>query len=419
MIPHFARLRIFARMVAIQGLATPLASLAASLGGTVTNKTTGKPAAGEDVVLINLQNGMQEAGHTKTDSHGNFTFDTPDGPHLIRVDHQKASYFRPAPPGTQSVAIDIYDVAEKVKIEAWVARVEADNQGLHVTHNYFVQNDSQPARTQFSDHSFEMYLPTDAQIEGSAAQSPGGMAVTSAPVPMGDPGHYAFIFAIRPGETRFQVTYRIPYSGNYTFKPRISLPADNVAVLLPLAMKFYPSNSALYQSIQDQPGMQTFLLRNASPKQSLDFTVSGTGSLPREAQGQPDQGGGGGAGAMGGGAGGAAAAGGENRPGGGLGVPVNGDETWVSKYKWWLIAGVTLLLVVEAAFLVRNSQVLPVMRPVDLRNRGAGFRRGQFQQPTFRLPLLQLHRQRWPHRHKPTLRRPMAGRSHVPCFSPR
>jgi hypothetical protein len=377
MIPINVSPRSCARILAFLAFATPLMSLAASLTGTVTNKTTGKPASGDDVVLINLQQGMQEAGRTKTDSHGNFSFDVPDGPHLLRVDHQKASYFRSSPPGTQSVAIDIYDVAEKVegvRIEASVARVEADNQGLHVTHNYFVKNDSMPARTQFSDHAFEVYLPADAQVEGSAAQSPGGMAVNSAPVPMSDPGHFAFIFAVRPGETRFQVTYRIPYSGSYTFKPRLSLPADNVAVLLPKSMKFTPSSAALYQSVPDDPSIQTFLLRNASPKQALEFSVSGTGSMPREAQGQPqgDQGGGAAGGAMGAG-GGQSAAGSDTRPGGGLGVPVGGDETWVSKYKWWLMAGVTLLLVVGAAVLVRSRQAPvtnaaggpPVPRPLS------------------------------------------------------
>ncbi len=328
--------------------------------GTVTDKTTNKPAAGDDVVLINLQAGMQEAGRTKTDAKGNFSFDTPDGPHLIRVDHQKASYFRSAPPGTQSVAIDIYDVSEKVngvRIEASVARVEADKQGLHVTQNYFVKNDSTPARTQLSDHSFEIYLPTEAQVEGSAAQSPGGMAVNSAPVPMSDPGHFAFIFAIRPGETRFQVAYRIPYNGSYTFKPRISLPTENVVVQLPKSMTFTPSTTATYQSIPEDPNLQTFLLKNANPKQVLDFSVSGIGSMPREAQGQPEQGGG----AMGAGGGampgaGGAEAGSDTRPGGGLGVPVGGEETWVSKYKWWIMAGVGLLLVIAAAFLVRSKK---------------------------------------------------------------
>ena len=80
--------------------------------------------------------GMRESTTTTTDATGHFTLDLPDqGPHLIRVDHQKAGYFRIAPPGTQSVEIDVYDVAEKVagvSTQADVMRFETDRQGLHV-----------------------------------------------------------------------------------------------------------------------------------------------------------------------------------------------------------------------------------------------------------------------------------------------
>ena len=53
-----------------------LASLASAqtLTGTVKNSTTGKPAAGDDVVLLSLGQGMEEAGRTKSDAKGNFSF---------------------------------------------------------------------------------------------------------------------------------------------------------------------------------------------------------------------------------------------------------------------------------------------------------------------------------------------------------
>ena len=52
-------------------------ALADSITGIVTNKTTNKPAAGDDVVLIRLQQGMQEASRTKTDAKGRFTLEVP------------------------------------------------------------------------------------------------------------------------------------------------------------------------------------------------------------------------------------------------------------------------------------------------------------------------------------------------------
>jgi 5-hydroxyisourate hydrolase-like protein (transthyretin family) len=75
-----------------------------SITGVVTNKTTNKPSAGDDVVLIRLAQGMQEASRTKTDAKGRFTLEIPNGDnqlHLVRVTHDKANYFRTAPQGTQ------------------------------------------------------------------------------------------------------------------------------------------------------------------------------------------------------------------------------------------------------------------------------------------------------------------------------
>ena len=97
-------------------LALSLASAAAqTLTGTVTNGTTNKPAAGDEVILINLSNGMDVAGNTKADSAGKFSFTLKTGaggPHLIRAVHQGVTYHQIAPPGTNSVDVKVYDVAK-------------------------------------------------------------------------------------------------------------------------------------------------------------------------------------------------------------------------------------------------------------------------------------------------------------------
>ena len=80
-------------------LATAASAFAATITGNVTNGTTKTPAAGDAVVLISLDQRMQEIAHSKTDAKGHFTIEAPDpGMHLIRVDHQGAAYFQPAPP---------------------------------------------------------------------------------------------------------------------------------------------------------------------------------------------------------------------------------------------------------------------------------------------------------------------------------
>ncbi|MEO6804353.1 MAG: carboxypeptidase regulatory-like domain-containing protein [Granulicella sp.] len=338
-------------------------ALAAPLTGIVINKTTDKPSAGDVVVLLQLSQGMQEIARTKTDAHGNFTLNAPDnGIHLVRVTHDKADYFRQAPPGTQSVEVEVYNSAPHVNGvtgEALVMRIQSDpgGGGLRVIENFFVKNDSKPLMTQFSDRSFEFYLPAGAVVEGSAALRPGGMPVQTAPVPLKDaPNHYAFVFPLSPGETRFQITYKLAYTGSFKFEPRLVLPTDTVALMMPKSMKFEAGKSASYSPVTEELNAQTYVARNVVPSQPMDFTVSGEGQLPR------DPAPGTGAAAAGGAASDATqsapnAAAADTRPGGGLGIPIDpegANDPW-SKYKWWILGGLGLALSAGAGFMMKGS----------------------------------------------------------------
>jgi hypothetical protein len=333
-----------------------------SITGVVTNKTTNKPAVGDDVVLIRLQQGMQEATRTKTDSHGHFTLDVPDqGVHLVRVTHDKANYFRPAPPGTQSVEVEVYNAAAKVKGvngEADVMRIQTDASGksLNVVENFFVKNESSPPLTQFSDRPFEFYLPAGAVVEGSAALAPGGMPVQASPVPLGDANHYAFIFPIRPGETRFQITYKLPYSGSLKFSPRVGMPTDTIAIMMPKSMTFAAGASTPYSPVTEETTAQTYVARGVAPSQPLDFTVSGIGQMPRDTEEAATAGAADASAGAGGAAAGTAAT--DTRPGGGLGVPLDPEGTndpW-AKYKWWILGGLGLVMAAGAGFMLTGNQ---------------------------------------------------------------
>jgi hypothetical protein len=50
------------------------AMFAAEIKGTVTNATTKKPAAGDEVVVMSLAGGMEEVGHGNTDTQGRLPF---------------------------------------------------------------------------------------------------------------------------------------------------------------------------------------------------------------------------------------------------------------------------------------------------------------------------------------------------------
>jgi hypothetical protein len=349
------------RTLALSMLLAGALAQAATVSGTVTNKTTGKPAVGDTVELVDVQAGMRTAAHATTDGSGHYSINEPgSGPYLVRAMHQSAGYFIAAPQGSGTGNIMVYDVAAKVQnvsIEADVMEVEAANGQLQVTERYFVHNTSSPPVTQWSARSFEIVLPAEATVDGAEAQRPSGLPTSINLDPLGAKGHYAFNFPIQPDngekDTLFQLVYHLPYaSGKFTFKkPQLALPADNFAVLLPKSMTFTPGSGAAFKPAPGDPGVQTLLTRNVEPGKMLEFTISGTGSMPREDQGA-GAGQQSGMGAQDNGNGGREAAPG-SQPGGGIGNPINTPDP-LSKYKGWILGGLGLLLVVAAAFLLRK-----------------------------------------------------------------
>jgi hypothetical protein len=326
---------------------------AAQLTGNVTNKTTGKPATGDAVVLVEPMTGMTEVAHTTVDSSGHYSITRPsNAPALIKVTHQGADFFADAPQSGAVRDISVYDVAPKVDgvfTEADVLELEVANGQLHVIERYFVHNTSMPPRTQWSPKSFEIVLPEEAIVESAQGQRP---STTSLPTtlklqPNGAKGHYAFNFPIQPDEgdkdTQFNIIYSIPYSGSFTFRPQVSLPTQSVGVLLPKSMTFTAGAGSVFTPINQDPNIQTLVAKNAAPGKALEFTVSGTGSMPREEQGAGGQ---------------QAAAPNGGQPGGGIGEPINTPDP-LSKYKWWILSGLALIFVSAAAFLLRKPAGAP------------------------------------------------------------
>jgi hypothetical protein len=348
--------QLLLRTAALGLLAAATLAQAAPVTGTVTNKTTGKPSVGDVVVLVNPMAGMSEVARTTTDARGHYSLQKQgEGPALIRALHQGAEYFIEAPKGGAPGDISVYDAAQKVQgvfIEADVIEVETDNGQLRVTERYFVHNTSTPPTTQWSQKSFEIVLPADAVVAGAEAQRPTGLPTSIKLDPDGPKGHYSFNFPIQPDDgekdTLFQLSYSVPYNGKLSFKAQVSLPAQNLAVLLPKSMTFTGGSGAGFQPAQADPNIQTFVTKTAVPGKAVEYTISGNGSMPREGP------------AAGGGQ--QAAAGQDNAapeagatptgPGGGIGAPI-GTPDPLSKYKWWILGVLALLLAAGAAFLMR------------------------------------------------------------------
>jgi hypothetical protein len=331
---------------------------AANVTGTVTNKTTGKPSAGDDVALVDVQAGMNEAATAKTDAKGQYFLQIPPagnaGAYLIRVTHQGASYFIAAPQSGTGGDVTVYDVAPKVDgvaIDADMLLFEGSAGELRVTERYLVRNASNPPKAEFSEKTFEIVLPPEAKLDSASATRPGGLATTTRLIPLSQKGHFSFNVPIQPDQgqkrTLFEAQYHIPYNGKYTFKPQLQMPADNFVVYVPKSMNFANPSGADFQTVQDDPRVITNIAKIVQPGQAIAFTVSGEGQMPRnqERPGMSTQD------VTGGGQTDTSTPGAV--PGGGIGNPI-GTPDPLTKYKWWILGGLTLLLVLAAIYLLRG-----------------------------------------------------------------
>ncbi len=328
-----------------------------TLTGTLKNGTSGKPAAGDDVVLIKLAQGMEEAARTKADAGGNFSFKLPDaGPHLIRAIHQGVTYHRMAPPGVSSVDLTVYDVSKKadgVSVTADVMRFQAQGNELQGIRLFAVNNASDPPRTQMGGDHFEFFLPEGAQIDQGMAMTAGGQPINSSPVPEKVKNRYGFDFPLRPGETQFQVVFHLPYGGELSIDPKPLYPAQHFVVMLPKAMQFTAAPGTDFKAMKDprQSEAVVQVASNTQAGQQLAFKISGTGTLAEagdDSQGGPASG-----------EGNATAAGRDARPGGGLGPPIDAPDP-LEKYRWYILGGFAVALVAGGFYITARSKAAAI-----------------------------------------------------------
>jgi hypothetical protein len=322
-------------------------SSAQTLTGTVKNATTGKPGAGDDVVLLSLGQGMEEAGRTKADSKGNFSFKLDgQGPHLVRVIHQDVTYHRMAPPGTTSVEVEVYDVGKKVEgieVVADIMRFQAQQGQMQIERTFAVQNNSKPPRTQMNEHNLEFYIPEGAKVSEGQAMTAGGQPVKSDPVTEGAnaKNRYAFLFPLRPGETRFNVIYTLPYTGSINVDPKSVYPLEHFVAIAPKSISFEPAPATKFSltNFPGQPDANVEVASNAQLGQPLAFKLTGEGMLAAPAdengQGAPAQN--------------------EARPGGGLGPPIDAPPP-LRKYQWWILGGIAAVLLIGGIFVASRQQ---------------------------------------------------------------
>lgn len=315
---------------------------AATVRGTVNNATTGKPGAGVEVVLIQLQGGMTPVANTRTDASGQFSFDNPDigaRPMLVRAIYKGVNFHQPLPPGKDSVSVDVFEPTsdpKSISVPSRVVIFQPNGSTLIVGEEYGVKNASTPPQAYFrADGNFEVSVPDNAELKQIAASGPSGMPVVQAPIDKGK-GRYAIAFAFRPGESDVRLSYELPYpNDSATVKISTTYGGGRLLVVAPPTVKL--TGDGLQMAGQEQ-GMNIYERAVVNAGTPVTVVLSGTAPPPSQA-GAPGRA--------------------ENVQGGDAGA-IQAIPGRLDTLKWPLVGGFCVLFVLAAIILARKPVTMVV-----------------------------------------------------------
>ncbi|PYU57883.1 MAG: hypothetical protein DMG55_18595 [Acidobacteria bacterium] len=350
--PYSARLALLGALV----LAPLAIAEAGTVRGTVMNGTTGKAAAGIELILIQLQGGMQEVAHSKSGAQGEFTFEHPGlgaQPMLVRAVYHGVNFNHAVPPGTATAQVDIYEPskdAKTINVASHVVIFQPNGATLTVGEEYQIENKSQPPVAYFrSDGSFNFALPEKGQLQQVAAAGPAGMPVVQLPIDKKN-NHYSIAFAFRPGDNSVRYSYTLPYEGNAaTVKIATIYPGGRLLVVAPPSVQI--SGDGLAPGGQEQ-GMNLYGRQDVPAGTLVAVSVSGTAPAP-DANAGTEQG---------------QQQGRDAQQGGGeaTGAGIQQVPGRLDVLKWPLIAGFLCVFALVAILLARKSVVaVAVPAPVE------------------------------------------------------
>jgi len=203
----------------------------AAIDGKVVNQTTGKPQAGATVTLYKLgQAGPEQIESVKSAADGTFHISKDaegPGPRLVQAAYEDVTYNRILPPGSPSdnVTVEVYNSAKQqgaARVSQHMVFFEPVRGQLMVGETYIFKNDGKMTYNDVDGGTLKFFLPPAAngavQVNATAPQ---GMPVPQAADKTSTPNVYRLAFPIKPGETRIDVSYNVPFTSPGKFEGKI------------------------------------------------------------------------------------------------------------------------------------------------------------------------------------------------------
>ena len=272
-------LALFAMLLAVCS-----AALAGTVSGVVTNGTNNAPVASADVILLQLQGGMEAVATTKADAQGRFQFDRPEigvQPMLLRVQYRGVNYHQPVPPGTATANVTVFDNTQNagaIEITSRAIVFQPNGQTLLIGEEYTVVNQTHPPVAYYrADGTFSFTLPDGAQLNQVSAWGSTGMPLTQGTIDRGK-NESAIAFPFRPGENGVRISFQLPYATNEaTIHTTSAFAAQRVLLVAPPTMQVL---SAGFLPAGSEQGYNIYSRDNIPASTALVISVSGTAPPP-------------------------------------------------------------------------------------------------------------------------------------------
>jgi len=278
---RIARISALAAVVVFGGAAP---ALAGTVSGIVTNGTTNRPVAGAEVILLQLQGGMQPVATTKTDAAGHFTIVNDalgSAPMLLRVPYQGVLYHQPVPPNTPTVNVEVYNATRDPHSFAVTTRaiiLQPKGANLVVGEEYSIENQTNPPVAYYVQNgTFDFHVPKGAQLDQVSAWDASGMPVIQGTMDKPN-GMEAVDWPFRPGNNGVRYSYELPYTGNQaSFTAPAPYSVQQMLLAVPPGLQV---SSPGFTAAGNEQGFDIYTRGAVAANTPITVTVSGVASAP-------------------------------------------------------------------------------------------------------------------------------------------
>jgi len=255
----------------------------AAVDGVVTNGTTGKPQSGATVTLYEFsQAGPEPLESVKSGADGAWKIDKPfQGRGFIQTAFDGVTYNHMMRPGAPmaGISLAVFNTSAKmgadIKVTNHMLLLEPQGDKLSVRESYFFSNEGKLTWNDAANGTLRFVVGKEplGPVEVNAT-APQGMPIRRAAEKGRGGGEMKVDFPIKPGETRIDLAYTLPYSSPSRFQTRFLLPPMQAMIAVPNGVEL---KGAGIKDEGKEPTTQASIFRVEA--QALDLTMTGTGEL--------------------------------------------------------------------------------------------------------------------------------------------